>query len=60
MTNREWLLTLPTSQLVELVGHSTICYHIQDTDKKFCQGRETCEGCIEAWLDAEHTEEISK
>ena len=52
-TNRDWLLKQANKDLAKLLGQSSLCDLIRQTDIGFCKKQNNCDLCIEYWLEIE-------
>lgn len=48
-TNAEWIRGMTDAELVQFIGHASLCYRIQDMANNWCNGHD-CTGCIEEWI----------
>lgn len=56
MTNKQWLLTLPSEKLAELL-HTGNCNEYCSND---CELEDDCVDGITDWLDSKHIEQLAK
>lgn len=49
-TNGGMIRRMADEELADAFCPGGICTYIQDNDRPFCEGRTTCDGCVEMWL----------
>lgn len=53
MTNLERIKAMSVSELIEMLGYSCLCSHIQYYERAFCEKHGNCDGCMREWLESE-------
>lgn len=52
LTNAERLARMNMQELVDAIGHRSLCDYIHDEDNEWCRMRGSCYLCIEDWLES--------
>ncbi len=53
MTNFERIKAMSVGELVEMLGYSCLCSHIQYYERKWCEAHSNCDKCMWEWLESE-------
>ena len=49
-TNADRIRAMSDEELVKLIGHNCLCDQIQNKDRKWCESKPYCDGCLHEWL----------
>lgn len=49
MTNADWIRSMTEKELVEFIGHNSLCDRVQGESGNWCNDH-NCTDCLEEWL----------
>ena len=49
MTNAEWIRSMTDKELVQFIGHNSLCDRVQGESGNWCNDH-NCTDCLEEWL----------